>query len=382
MLGKIPFGLRVFEEAAADLTAALAAARGQSRKLIVVDLDNTLWGGIVGDDGWENLELGRTSAKGEAYVEFQRSLLALKRRGIILGICSKNEEEVALEAIDKHPEMILRRDDFAGWQINWNDKAANLKALVEELNLGLQSVVFLDDEPIEQTRVVESWPEVLVPDWPKDPATYATKLRSLRCFDMVHLTLEDHLRSEQYLAERHRRSSQQTAASMNDWLAKLDLQVKASKLDSISLQRAAQLLNKTNQFNLTTRRMSEAELDGWSQKASHHVYVFRVQDRFGDYGLTALASLSISGTTAEIIDFLMSCRVMGRAVESAALHYLSTQASNLKCTWLQGKHIPTAKNKPCQKVLPDAGFVPRDQRWQFDLRQTIALPEHITLTYS
>ena len=190
-MAKIPFGNEVFIEAVKDLKCALRGANGSAKKLIIVDLDDTLWGGIVGDAGWENLRLGGHDFLGEAYVDFQRELKAMTHRGILLGIVSKNEEAVALEAINKHPEMVLRLDDIAGWKINWRDKALNVLELVAELNLGLQSVVFIDDNPVERARVREALPEVLVPDWPLDKTLYKSALLGLRCFDNPSISQED-----------------------------------------------------------------------------------------------------------------------------------------------------------------------------------------------
>ncbi|HET9372554.1 MAG TPA: HAD-IIIC family phosphatase, partial [Vicinamibacterales bacterium] len=190
-LGKIAFGPEVLQHAAADLKAGLAATRGRTRKLVVVDLDETLWGGVVGDVGWQQLRLGGHDAFGEAYVAFQRALKRLTRRGIVLAIVSKNTEAIALEAIDQHPEMVLRRDDFVGWRINWQDKAANIAELAAEINLGLDSVVFIDDNPAERARVRGALPDVLVPEWPADKLLYEQALASLTCFDTLTVSDED-----------------------------------------------------------------------------------------------------------------------------------------------------------------------------------------------
>ena len=190
-MGKIAFGNEVFKNAVTDIKAAVNGLRGNSKKLIILDLDDTLWGGIVGDDGWENLRLGGHDAVGEAFADFQNELKALKNRGILLAIVSKNQEDVALEAIKKHPEMALRKDDFVGWRINWNDKAQNIVELVSELNLGLQSVVFIDDNPVERARIRDTLPEILVPEWPEDKMMYKKALCELACFDTSSISKED-----------------------------------------------------------------------------------------------------------------------------------------------------------------------------------------------
>jgi len=363
LMGKIPFGQRVFEEAAADIRAAVAGVMGQARKLLVLDLDNTLWGGIVGDDGWEALQLGGTSAVGESFVEFQRAIRSLQRRGVVLAICSKNEEAVALEALDRHPEMLLRRGDFAGWRINWQDKATNLKDLVTELNLGLNAVVFIDDSPSERARVREAWPDVLVPEWPSDPAQFARALRQMRCFDVPRVTAEDRERTQSYVAERQRREVQRSAESFEDWLGRLSLRVQAKLLDAADLPRATQLLNKTNQFNLTTRRLSEDELRAQAAQPQQRFYTYRVSDRFGDYGLTGLAGLELDGGVARLTDFVLSCRVMGRQVERAILGHLCAEAGRAGCRELVGRHVPTAKNRPCADFLAASGFAAGEDGW-------------------
>ncbi|MBT6439580.1 MAG: HAD-IIIC family phosphatase, partial [Flavobacteriales bacterium] len=201
---KVPYSNAVFENAAMDMSAAINTLAGKSRKLIIVDLDNTLWGGVVGETGWQGIRLGGHDFVGEAFCDFQRCLRALSRRGIQLAIVSKNDEVVALEAIDKHSEMLLQRDDFAGWRINWHDKAENIASLVEELNLGLDSVVFIDDNPTERDRVRGAFPQILVPEWPEDPTAYASTLRKLNCFDTAALSNEDRMRTEMYATERGR----------------------------------------------------------------------------------------------------------------------------------------------------------------------------------
>ena len=212
-MSKIPFGNAVFKEAVADIKAALNAMTGNTRKLVIVDLDNTLWGGVLGDEGWENLRLGGHDAAGEAYLEFQRALKCLTRRGIVLGIVSKNDEAAAIEAISRHPEMILRMTDVAGWRINWEDKAENVAALASALNLGLQSVVFIDDNPVERDRVRAALPEVLTPDWPVSPLMFPQALASLDCFDTIAVTDEDRRRATAYQLAAVRTQERDTSGS-------------------------------------------------------------------------------------------------------------------------------------------------------------------------
>jgi FkbH-like protein len=252
-LGKMAAPRGILEEAAADIKAAMLGLTGGARKLLVLDLDDTLWGGIVGDIGWEGLRLGGHDAEGEAFVDFQKAIKSLKRRGIVLGIVSKNEESIALEAIASHPEMVLRQDDFVAWKINWQDKARNIAELAQALNLGLQSVVFIDDNPVERARVREALPEVLVPEWPEDKLLYPSTLLRLGCFDTPALSKEDLERTRMYAEEQQRERLQQQVGSIEEWLMTLGLQVQAEPLKPVNLARSTQLLNKTNQLNLSRR---------------------------------------------------------------------------------------------------------------------------------
>lgn len=354
--GKIAFSHEVFREAARDLKATLLGLMGQSRKLIVLDLDDTLWGGIVGDVGWEGVKLGGHDPLGEAYVDFQRALKALTRRGIVLGMVSKNDEEIALGVLRQHPEMQLREGDFAGWRINWEDKAANLAELAAELNLGLQSVVFIDDNPAERARIRDALPEVLVPEWPDNPMLYKRALASLRCFSSPQVSAEDRARAEAYAVERRRTELKRAIGSVEDWLRGLQIRVTVERLTPANLGRAAQLLNKTNQMNLATRRMSDRELRDWAQDASHRLWTFRVSDKLGDSGLTGLGSLRMEGGKAHIVDFILSCRVMGRKVEETMAHWLVEQARQAGAAEVRAEYRPTAKNKPCLEFWQRSGF--------------------------
>lgn len=355
-MGKIPFDNRVFKEASVNIKASLNGIMGNAKKLIIVDLDDTLWGGIVGDVGWENILLGGHDPLGEAFVDFQKSLKALTRRGILLGIASKNEQSTALDAIDKHEEMVLKSSDFAGWRINWGDKAQNIIDLVAELNLGLQSVVFIDDNPAERARVREALPEVFVPEWPEDKMLYKKALLSLSCFDTPFISQEDVKRSQMYATEKKRKTLQKKIGSAEEWLKTLEVTVKVEGLNGVNRQRTAQLLNKTNQMNLSTRRMTESELFDWSKGDNRKLWTFRVSDKFGDSGLTGIASLEVNGKIGTIVDFLLSCRVFGRKIENAMMHTIAEHAADLKLEELRAEYIATPKNKPCLDFLKASGL--------------------------
>lgn len=379
--GKIPFNNEVFLEAVGDLKAALRGFLGQARKLIVLDLDETLWGGIVGDVGMEGLKLGGHDAIGEAYAEFQRALKTLTRQGLVLGIVSKNDEAVALAAIRQHPEMQLRLDDFAGWRINWDDKARNLVELATELNLGLQSVVFIDDNPAERARVREALPEVLVPPWPENPLLYRRALLSLQCFDTPSLSEEDRQRTQAYVSERQRSELKRQVGSLDDWLSSLEIVATAEPLGAANLARATQLLNKTNQMNLATRRMSEAELQTWGSQPGQAVWVFRVSDKLGDSGLTGLASLRVTADQAHVVDFVLSCRVMGRRVEEIMASWLVDLARQAGAGRVVATYLPTAKNKPCLEFWQRSGFRPAEGHvFYWETAADFAKPACIRLT--
>lgn len=379
-LGKVPFHTEVFVEAAKEIHAAIRTLTGQSRKLVIVDLDDTMWGGIVGDVGWENLRLGGHDGHGESFVDFQRSLKALTKRGIILGIVSKNTESVALEAIRKHPEMVLREDDFVGWKINWQDKARNVAELVSELNLGLQSVVFIDDNPVERARVREALPEVFVPEWPEDKLLYKSALLGLRCLDVATISKEDQERTQLYAAERKREQLQQQVGSIDEWLKTLDMTVRAEPLGGHNRQRTAQLLNKTNQMNLSTRRMTEEELVEWARHGNRSLFAISVADKFGDAGLTGIVSVETEGSTAKIVDFVLSCRVMGRKVENALFHLAIEQAAAQGAKQVIAEYIPTKKNAPCLSFLQSSGLsATDDKQFVWDTSNRYPLPEAIRL---
>ena len=382
-LSKVAFGNYVFAAATRDIKAALRGLTGQSRKLIILDLDDTLWGGIVGDVGWQGLNLGGHDAVGEAYVDFQRVLKSLTNRGILLGIVSKNTESVALEAINNHPEMILRQEDFAGWKISWDDKAQGVVDLVSDLNLGLQSAVFIDDNPIERARVREALPEVFVPDWPENCMLYKNALLRLPCFDVPSISHEDRERARMYASDRKRRSVRRRVDSLEDWLKTLRTTVAVEELTEANLKRVVQLMNRTNQMNLTTRRVGESALADWVGRDNHTLWTFRVSDEYGDSGLTGIISLAVHQKVARIVDFVLSCRVMGRKVEEAMVHVGVTYAQMMRLDEVIAQYIPTSKNQPCLAFWKRSGFnwEKRSNRFTWQTRHPYALPEVIRLRH-
>jgi FkbH-like protein len=365
--GKIAFGNDVYKEAVQDLKAALRGVKGHTKKLIILDLDNTLWGGVVGDLGWENLVLGGHDPAGEAYADFQSALKSLTNRGILLGIVSKNEESVALEAISKHPEMVLTLQDFAGYRINWNDKSKNIVDLVSDINLDLQSVVFIDDNPWERARVRETLPEVFVPEWSDDSMLYKSTLLNLRCFDTPSVSKEDTERTKMYLSEQKRKG--------------LEIKINVEKICDANLQRTVQLFNKTNQMNLRTRRMSNTELADWANMDGHNLWTFRVSDKMGDSGLTGIISLEVKNKQGLITDFILSCRVIGRKVEETMLFTVIQYARTLGLDELVAEYIPTLKNKPCLEFWKKSGFrfYENNSTFIWELKNEFPLPDYIEI---
>ena len=308
----------------------------------------------------------------------------LNRKGILLGIVSKNDETTALDAIRRHPEMVLKIEDFSGWRINWLDKAKNVVDLADELNLGLQSIVFIDDNPAERARVAEALPEVLVPDWPRDKMLYTQALLELRCFDTVSVSTEDRSRAEMYRIEQRREQEKKTVGSIEEWLAGLNMQVNIERLNSGNVKRTAQLFNKTNQMNLSTRRLSQDELWKWAHDENHRLWTFRVSDRFGDSGLTGIISMSVKNGCGTIEDFILSCRVMGRRIEEVLLSTVVEEARSLGLDRVTLKYLPTKKNKPCLDFLEQSPllFSDVDEVFYWDCGQPFPLPGFIEVNRS
>jgi FkbH-like protein len=346
-LAKVDYSRDFFVKAAAEIKAVLRGVRGEGRKLIICDLDNTLWGGVIGEDGSDNIRLGGHDGVGESYSAFQRELQTLRKRGILLALCSKNDSKIAWEAIDKHPEMVLRRKDFASARINWGDKGENIDQILKELNLLPKSVVFLDDHPAERDRVRQVFPEILTPDLPLDVAEYPAFLASLDCFETHNITSEDKARTDFYLKETERRAGVSAGGSIQEWLGSLQIVLNVRRLERGNLIRAAQLLNKTNQFNMATRRIEQEEFWRWCSLPGHQAWVFSVADRFGDSGITGLISAkSVDGSAARLTDFLMSCRVMGKHIEEAMLHTVKEALAADGLTRLEVNYSKTDRNQP------------------------------------
>ncbi len=340
-----------------ELVARIIAARqGRSSKCLVLDLDNTIWGGVIGDDGLDGIVLGQGSALGEGFTVVQEYARDLSRRGVILAVCSKNDEANALEAFEKHPEMVLRRADIASFKANWADKASNIRAIAQELNIGLDALVFLDDNPFERALVRQELPMVAVPEVPDDPALVPHILAAAGYFEAVAVTAEDRERTAQYQDNRARETLRASVTDLDGYLRDLEMRLLWRRFDSVGLQRTVQLINKTNQFNLTTRRVTEEQVLAIMADANAFGLQLRLLDRFGDNGVIAIVIGRRRAEELVIDTWLMSCRVLGRKVEQATLDLVAREARRLGCARLVGTYVPTAKNGMVRDHYARLGF--------------------------
>jgi FkbH-like protein len=334
----------------------IAAVRGRSRKCLVLDLDNTLWGGVIGDDGLAGIQLGQGSATGEAFLSVQRMALELRARGVVLAVCSKNEEDAARAPFREHPDMLLREEHIAVFQANWSDKAANLRAIAETLNIGADALVLLDDNPAERLQVRRALPLVAVPELPADPALYPRTLAAAGYFEAASFSNEDRERAGYYQANAQRAAALSASGDLGDYLASLDMVCTIAPVDALSRPRVAQLINKSNQFNLTTRRYSESEVAAAEADPARHLLQARLTDRFGDNGVICVIIANKSPARWEIDTWLMSCRVLGRRVEEACLAHLAAAASRDGASEIVGRYIPSSKNRMVADHYAKLGF--------------------------
>jgi FkbH-like protein len=340
-----------------DLVARLiAAARGKSAKCLVLDLDNTLWGGVIGDDGLDGIVLGQGSAEGEAFVAIQAYAKALSQRGIALAVCSKNDEANARAPFENHPEMVLRLKDIACFVANWSDKATNIRAIASTLNLGLDAMAFLDDNPAERALVRRELPMVRVFEMPEEPALVADCIAQSGWFESVSLTDDDRNRAANYAANAARSALQQSFTDIETYLSSLAMRLIWRRFDRVGLTRIAQLVNKTNQFNLTTRRYSEAEIAAMIDAPDWLGLQFRLVDRFGDNGMIGIVLLHGTGPEPDIDSWLMSCRVLGRRVEQGMLAVTAEAARARGATRLRGRFIASGRNEMVRDHYEKLGF--------------------------
>jgi FkbH-like protein len=336
----------------------LAAVQGRSFKCLALDLDNTLWGGVIGDDGLEGIVLGQGSPLGEAFIGLQEYARDLSKRGIILAVCSKNEEANAWEPFDKHPEMVLRRQDIAAFVANWSDKPTNLREIAETLNIGLDAIVFLDDNPFERTLVRRELPMVAVPEVDQEPSNYARVIADAGYFESLVVTSEDRERSSLYQSNAARDALRKSATDLPSYLRSLDMELQWRRFDRMGMQRIVQLINKTNQFNLMTRRYTEDDV--MTVMANNRAFglQLRLLDRFGDNGIISIIIGKMDDDDDDLVidTWLMSCRVLGRQVEAATLNLVAAQAHALGAQRLVGEYRPTKKNMMVRDHYSRLGF--------------------------
>jgi FkbH-like protein len=362
---------------------AILAEEGVAVKCVVVDLDNTMWGGIVGDDGPDLIELGPTDV-GHAFQRFQQTLAELKRRGVLLAVCSKNDPALVEDVLTTHPDLILRRDDFCVVTANFTDKPTNILAIRERLNLGLDTFVFLDDSPFERSQVRELLPDVQVPDLPADPADMIAALARWNLFEGRAATGEDRDRHRYYQADTGREALRVASGDLQSYLAGLDMEAEARAFDAFTLPRVVQLLSRSNQFNLTTIRYAREELDAMCAQEGVTGFSLRLVDRFGDNGIIAVVILRAEGGDGLVDSWVMSCRVLGRGVEELILELIVDEAKRRGWRRIIGRYIPTAKNGMVSELYPRLGFVPgrdhdKERRFALDVRSFVPSPVHIRL---
>ena len=320
------------------------------KKCLVLDLDNTLWGGVVGEDGIEGIKLS-LDPPGSSFMAFQQAILDRHDRGVILAINSRNNPDDAWEVIRKHPNMILKEDHFAATRMNWDDKAENIRELAKELNIGLDSMVFLDDDPTNRELVRALIPEVETPDLPADPADYAKFLNSSDYFDSSSITDEDKMRGNFYVTERLRKEAEKSHADKKDFLESLSLELQVSEDDDSCLSRLAQLTGKTNQFNIDKQPFTEEQIRAFIDSGKHKIFHGRLQDKFGDYGIIAFAVVDTEKDRWHLSALLMSCRVFGRGVEDAFLGVIARRAFEGKAGKITIALNPTVKNEPVRRFI-------------------------------
>lgn len=337
----------------------ICAMKGRIRKCLILDLDNTLWGGVIGDDGMENIQLGHGLGIGKAFSEFQLWVKKLKERGIILAICSKNTESVAKEPFEKHPDMVLRLDDIAVFMANWDTKVDNIRQIQAILNIGFDSMVFLDDNPFERNMVREAIPEITVPELPEDPGDYLEFLYSENLFETVSYSAGDKDRTKQYQVEAQRVEQRKTFADEADFLKSLNMLSTVEGFTPFNTPRVAQLSQRSNQFNLRTVRYTDGDIERMEADDAFKCFSFTLEDKFGDNGLICVVILKKENEEDLFVDtWFMSCRVLKRGMEAFTLNTVVEYARANGFKRIIGEYIPTAKNAMVEGHYPSLGFEP------------------------
>jgi len=353
---KMPFAMDAVPLYADHIARLIGAIRGKARKCLVLDLDNTVWGGVIGDDGMNGIKLGQGSAIGESHSRIQTYAHSLRQRGIVLAVCSKNEEVNAREPFQDHPEMVLKEDHISAFVANWTDKATNMKSIAQMLNIGTDALVFLDDNPAERARVREELPEVAVPEVGDEPADYVPLLARAGYFDTTSFTEDDRKRADMYHANAQRAQVLESVGNLDEYLEGLEMVASFKPFDDLGRTRITQLINKTNQFNLTTKRYTEAQVAEFQSSNSKHCLQIRLEDRFGDNGMISVVMFDKGAETWACDTWLMSCRVLGRRVEETTLAQVAEAAQKAGASALTGHYIPTKKNGLVAEHFAKLGF--------------------------
>jgi len=382
-LAKLPFANAFVPLYADHVARLLAAIRGKSRRCLILDLDNTLWGGVIGDDGLAGIVIGQGDPTGEAHLSVQQTALALRERGIVLAVSSKNHDEVARLPFRNHPDMLLREEHLAVFQANWNDKAGNIEAIADALSLGLDAMVLLDDNPAERALVRQLLPQVAVPELPDDPALFARTLLASGYFEAVAFSAEDRQRADFYESNARRVALRDKAADLGAYIASLDMIMTVQPFDQAGRNRIVQLINKSNQYNLTTRRYTAREVEEAERDPDCFTLQVRLRDRFGDNGMISAVVCRRSGRDWNVDTWLMSCRVLGRRVEETVLQELLLQAQQRGIARIVGIYRPTERNKLVADHYEKLGFSLVEQRddgttlWQLSVSEAHGEPPPI-----
>ena len=334
----------------------LAALRGRARKCLILDLDNTVWGGVIGDDGLDGIALSPGDARGESFRAIQAMALDLRRRGVILAVCSKNDDSIARQPFRAHPEMLLREADIAVFAANWDDKATNIERIARQLELGLDAMVLLDDNPVERAQVRAALPQVAVPEVGDDPSAYPRILLSAGYFESVGFTQEDLTRAQSYQSNAERAQALEGARNLDDFLRSLQMEVEFARFNTRGRKRISQLINKTNQFNVTTRRYTEQQVAALEDSSDHYTLQITVRDKFGDNGMVGVVICARTPEQWDVDTWLMSCRVLNRGVEQAVCNRVARDAQRAGAKRLTAVYVPTERNGIVADLFERLGF--------------------------
>jgi len=379
-LAKVPFSGNYLPFYGDQVGRLLGALRGKSRRTLIMDLDNTLWHGVIGDDGLKGIVIGQGDATGEAHLELQQGAMALRERGVVLAVSSKNDDDVARGPFRDHPDMLLREEHLAVFQANWNDKATNIAAISKELSLGIDAMTFIDDNPFERNFVRESLPTVAVPELPEDPALYARTLFAGGYFEALAFSDEDRGRADFYRDNARRLELQEQAGDLEGYLRSLEMEITFQPFEPVGRARIAQLIGKSNQFNLTTRRYTEAQVEAMENDPDLFTLQVRLKDRFSDNGMISVIIGRKTGEDWEIDTWLMSCRVLGRRVENAVLREIIELARSKGARRLIGRYIPTERNGMVKDHYEKLDFTPvstlesGESAWEIPTDYDVTIP--------